>query len=184
MVNLGILSDTHIPDRARVLPLRLLEIFRSESVDAILHAGDVCIPGVLRELEQIAPVYAVRGNRDIYALHHLPLQLVLNFEGYKVGMVHGHGRLHEYLSDKAHYLVSGLQEGRFRTRLIKALPGVNVMVFGHLHRRFYEWEQGMLLLNPGSACCPDWYSGNPPGMAILHLQAGSPIEGEFFDLRQ
>jgi hypothetical protein len=181
MATLGILSDTHIPDRAKSLPPRLLEIFRG--VDAILHAGDVCIPSVLQELEEIAPVYAVRGNRDLYSLPHLPSQLVLNFEGFKVGMVHGHGRFGEYLSDKAHFLVYGLQEDRYRKRVIKALPGVHVMVFGHLHRRFYEWVQGALLLNPGSACCPDGHRGNPPSLALLHLDAGGRIEGEFFDLR-
>jgi len=182
MATLGILSDTHIPDRARELPPRLLEIFRSEGVDTILHAGDICIPGVLQELEEIAPVYAVRGNRDIYALRHLPMQLVMTFEGYKVGMVHGHGGLRDYLSDKARIMVYGINENRYRKRVIKALSGVNVMVFGHLHRRFYEWTQGVLLLNPGSACCPDWHSGNPAGVAVLHLEPGGRSEAEFFNL--
>jgi uncharacterized protein len=183
MAALGVLSDTHIPDRARELPPRLLEIFRSAQVDAILHAGDICAPSVIQELEKIAPVHAVRGNRDIYTLRHLPVQVTLTFAGFKVGMVHGHGRLHNYLADKAHFLAFGLQEERYRKRVIKALPGVDVMVFGHLHRRIYEWVEGVLLLNPGSACCPDGHSGNPPSVAVLRLMLGSRPEVDFFNLR-
>jgi uncharacterized protein len=184
MAALGILADSHIPDRARVLPPRLLEIFRSEKVDAILHAGDICAPSVLQELEAIAPVHAVRGNRDIYTLRHLPAQIILPFAGYKVGMVHGHGRLHNYLSDKAHNLVFGIQEDHYKKRVIEALPGVDVMVFGHLHRRIYEWVEGVLLLNPGSACCPDGHFGNPPSVIVLHLMPGSQPDVEFIDIRR
>lgn len=182
MVTLGILADTHIPERVRGLSPRLLAIFRTEAVSAILHAGDICVPSVLIELEQIAPVYAVRGNRDIYTLRHLPAKVVLSFEGYQVGMTHGHGRLREYLVDKADILIHGIRENRYCRRVMEALPGVNVLVFGHLHRRIYEWAQGVLLINPGSACCPDWRTGSPPSAALLRLQAGGKIEGEFFDL--
>jgi uncharacterized protein len=183
MAVLGVLSDTHIPDRARELPPRVLAIFRSEGVEGILHAGDICAASVLQALEQVAPVYAVRGNRDIYTLRRLPAQVILPFAGFKIGMVHGHGRLPNYLADKAHFLIFGLQEDRFKKRVIKALPDVDVMVFGHLHRRIYEWVGGVLLLNPGSACCPDGHHGNPPSVAVLRLMPGSRPEVEFFDLR-
>jgi putative phosphoesterase len=183
MAVLGILSDTHIPDRARNLPPRVLDIFHSTGVEAILHAGDICTLSVLQELGQVAPVHAVCGNRDIYTLRHLPAQIILPFAGFKVGMVHGHGRLSDYLSDKAHFLAFGVQEERYKKRVIKALPGVDVMVFGHLHRRIYEWVQGVLLLNPGSACCPDGHSGNPPSVVVLRLVPGSRPDVEFIDLR-
>ena len=183
MAVLGVLSDTHIPDRARQLPRRALEVFRSASVEAILHAGDISTPGVLQELEQVAPVHAVRGNRDIYTLRHLPAQVILTYDGFKVGMLHGHGRLHTYLADKAYNLVYGIQEERYKQRVIEALPGVDVMIFGHLHRRIIEWVGGVLLLNPGSACCPDGHSGNPPSVVVLCLQPSIRPEVEFFDLR-
>jgi putative phosphoesterase len=183
MAVLGVLSDTHIPDRARLLSPRALEVFRSTSVAAILHAGDISTAGVLQELGQIAPVYAVRGNRDIYTLRHLPAQVILTFDGFKVGMVHGHGRLHNYLVDKARILVFGIQEAHYKQRVIEALPGVDVMIFGHLHRRIREWVGGVLLLNPGSACCPDGHSGNPPSVVVLRLVPGSRPDVQFFDLR-
>jgi putative phosphoesterase len=39
---IGLISDTHIPDRARQLPDNVLEAFKD--VDLILHAGDLTSP--------------------------------------------------------------------------------------------------------------------------------------------
>ena len=69
MVTLGVVTDSHVPDRMRALPDALWPALAG--VDAILHAGDVCVPRVLAALEQVAPVYAVAGNRDIFL--RLPL---------------------------------------------------------------------------------------------------------------
>ena len=64
MITLGVVADTHVPDRARQINPDLLRVLRQAQVQAILHAGDVCSQVVLDQLGQIAPVYAVRGNRD------------------------------------------------------------------------------------------------------------------------
>jgi hypothetical protein len=181
-ITLGILSDTHIPDRSIALHPKVLETFRSAQVGAILHAGDISTPPVLMQLGEIAPVYAVRGNRDIYALPHLPAQLTLSFNGVKVGLVHGHGRLRDYLIDKARILFVGVQQGHYRRRVLQTLPDVDVVIFGHLHQRIQKQVAGKLLLNPGSTCCPDRKHGHPPGAALLHLEAGGKIECEFLDL--
>jgi len=55
---IGLISDTHIPDRARELPEKVIEAF--ENVELIIHAGDLTSPKVIEELENIAPVMAVR----------------------------------------------------------------------------------------------------------------------------
>jgi predicted phosphodiesterase len=44
VVRLGVVTDTHIPDRMRHLPQAALD--RLAGVDAILHAGDVSTRGV------------------------------------------------------------------------------------------------------------------------------------------
>ena len=59
---IGLISDTHIPDRAKVLPQKVIEAFND--VELILHAGDLTSPRVIEELEDIAPVMAVQGNMD------------------------------------------------------------------------------------------------------------------------
>jgi predicted phosphodiesterase len=66
MTILGVLADTHIPDRVPGLNPRVLKIFQQARVSEILHAGDVSIPQVLEELRQVAPVSVVQGNRDFF----------------------------------------------------------------------------------------------------------------------
>lgn len=53
----GIISDTH-----GSLPDGVFDAFAG--VDYIIHAGDICAPSVLWELEGIAPVFACLGNND------------------------------------------------------------------------------------------------------------------------
>ena len=61
-MRIGVLSDTHIPTRARCLPPEIFTVFKN--VELILHAGDLVDPLVLSELETLAPVQAVAGNMD------------------------------------------------------------------------------------------------------------------------
>ena len=56
-MRIGILSDTHGLLRPQVLPAL-------KGVDRILHLGDVGKLSILKELETIAPVTAIRGNVD------------------------------------------------------------------------------------------------------------------------
>lgn len=53
----GILSDTH-----GVLPQAAFA--ELADCDHIVHAGDICDPSILSELETLAPVTAVLGNND------------------------------------------------------------------------------------------------------------------------
>lgn len=175
-LTLGVLSDTHIPDRARELDPQVGEIFRGAAVRAILHAGDVSTPAVLERLAQIAPVYAVRGNRDWVALRHLPTLLRLTFDGVEIGLAHGHGRWWEYWGDKPVYLVKGFEMKRFYPRLAAAFPTAKALVFGHVHRPVNEMVAGRLVFNPGTVCCPDG-DGIPRSVGLLHIEAGS-VYGE------
>ena len=59
---IGLISDTHIPDRAKEIPEKVFEAF--SEVDLIMHAGDLTSPKVIDDLEQIAPVMAIQGNMD------------------------------------------------------------------------------------------------------------------------
>ena len=53
----GLISDTHGTLRPRAYNALA-------DCDAIIHAGDIGSPGILTELETLAPVYAVLGNND------------------------------------------------------------------------------------------------------------------------
>jgi len=147
MLTLGVIADTHIPDRMRALPAELLE--KLAGVNAILHAGDVSIPSVLKTLEQIAPVYAVAGNRDLL-MRHLPKDLVLTFENVRLGLTHGHGGWRGYLSEKVLAYRDGYQLARYQQRVRTRFGAVQVIVFGHSHRAVNERREGVLFFNPGS----------------------------------
>ena len=78
MPTLGIITDTHVPQRIKALPPRVFEVFRG--VDRILHAGDINSRRVLDQLAEIAPVDAVAGNADLFR-HGLPLTRVIEVDG-------------------------------------------------------------------------------------------------------
>jgi uncharacterized protein len=181
MTTLGILSDTHIPDRVPELDVKILQTFRKAGVAAILHAGDVSVPRVIEELEQIAPVHAVRGNRDIFYLKQLPLQVKLNIDGVSIGMTHGHGTFSRYMIDKLQRAVVGKYAGKYVRRMLATFPTVDVIVFGHLHVPCNFRIDGKLLFNPGSTSYP-FPRSYPPTFGLLHLEPGKEPRGEIIEI--
>ncbi len=168
-MTLGVVADTHVPDRARSLPARVLDVFRQAHVHAILHAGDVVHPRVLHTLAAIAPVHAVRGNRDVYFLRSLPARWEGRFEGITVGMMHGHGTWRQYFADKWHHFRHGVPFSRFERRALAAFPHADVVVFGHTHYPVCRWVGARLLCNPGSPVRPI-FRHLPPSVALLHIE--------------
>ncbi len=181
MTILGVLADTHIPDRVPELDERLLQRFTEAGVSTILHAGDVSVPRVLRQLEQIAPVYAVKGNRDIFALRQLPMQVRLKIEGFSIGMAHGHGSFSLYVLDRFHRDIHGRMVERYLRRMLQGFPDADVIVFGHLHVPCSFQLDGKLLFNPGSASYP-WPRSDPATFGLLYLEQGKPPRGEIIEL--
>jgi putative phosphoesterase len=156
-MRVGVLSDTHIPSRAPGIPSRVVEVF--DGVDLILHAGDVSVRAALDDLAALAPVHAVAGNIDDPSLQaQLPAQLRLDLGGVTVGMLHD----------------SGPSKGR-RERMRRRFPGARVVVFGHSHMPVVEDRDGLMLLNPGSACDPR--RAKVPTVAILEI-AGGEVSAE------
>lgn len=140
---LGIISDTHgVLDPRAVAAL--------QEVDAIAHAGDVCAPIVLRELESIgAPVYAVAGNMDPddWPGGDLPSLVRFTLAGVRFLVIHDLGRLGPIPDD------------------------VDVVICGHTHRPREEWHGRVLVLNPGSATSPR--SMPSPSIALLEVESAS-----------
>jgi len=134
---IGLISDTHIPDRAKEIPEKVFEAF--SEVDLIMHAGDLTSPKVIDDLEQIAPVMAIQGNMDRARGIDLPTAKVIEAEGLKIGIVHGE----VYPRADTQQLVY----------LAKELD-VNILVSGHSHQPKIEQTDGVLLLNPGSPIVP------------------------------
>ena len=183
MQTIGVIADTHIPDRVRRLPQAALDVFAEAKVDAILHAGDISLRHVLKQLGQIAPVHAVRGNRDLLIPYGLPMHRTLQFEGVTVGLTHGHGSWRAYLGDKVRYLILG--PGNFRIyeqRVLRIFPDVDIVIFGHNHAPLNDQRDHRLLFNPGSPTRPNpWLDGIPPSVGLLHID-GLKFKAEIVSL--
>ncbi len=134
---IGLISDTHIPDRARVLPQNVIDAF--SDVELIIHAGDLTSMSVIEELERIAPVMAVQGNMDRASGLDLPKAKVIEAEGLRIGVIHGEVYPRAD-SDQLLYLAKELD--------------VDILVSGHSHQPKIEQKEGKLLLNPGSPIVP------------------------------
>ena len=182
-VTLGLIADTHVPDRSRGLHAGVLPAFRRAGVTMILHAGDIAIPHVLAELEQAAPVLAVRGNRDWFGFRDLPFHRTIPVGEVRIGLTHGHGSWGQYVGDKLRYLLRGPQSfDFFMDRAISLMQDtdVDVIVFGHNHEPMIKQIGGMLVVNPGSACCQA-LAGRPPTVALLHVN-GEQVRAEIVEL--
>jgi putative phosphoesterase len=122
-VRVGLISDTHNLLRPEVLA------FLAGS-DHIVHAGDICAPGVLEALVAIAPVTAVRGNND----HGAWASGIRETELFQLGGVFVYA-IHDLAA----------------LDIEPAAAGVQVVVSGHSHRPLVERRGGVLYVNPGSA---------------------------------
>ena len=120
---IGVISDTHgqLSDRA---------IKALNGSDAIIHAGDVGSPDIIRTLEEIAPVYAVRGNTDRGTwAENLPMYQLVE------------------IGDKLFYVLHNID-------LLDVDPGsmgIDAVIYGHSHLPKEEIRRGVLYFNPGSA---------------------------------
>lgn len=131
-MNLGIVSDTHIPDIIGEVPDWIISGLAD--CDLIIHAGDITSSEVLTELKEIAPVKAVQGNCDGPELSEsLKLSRQFEIEGTSIALTHGH-----------------IIKGELITGLTYSFPDADLIIFGHTHNAFHQEIGGQLLLNPGS----------------------------------
>jgi uncharacterized protein len=153
-VKIGVISDTH-----DFLDPKIPKIF--SGVRHILHAGDIGSNWITFQLEQIAPVTAVRGNTDLGSSFR---------ETETVELAGKKFLIHHIVS--AHALAD-----KFKFLIARVRP--DVVVFGHTHKKFCETIDGILFFNPG-------YSGKPKlgterSIAIFHCDENG-IRHEFIPL--
>lgn len=148
-----ILGDTHVPDLLPMLPDELIQRIRAQQPDLILHTGDVSSRKVLQQLEEIAPVQAVQGNRDFFFGLKLPKRIQLEINGVSIGLAHGHFSLWRYLVDLIRFmLLQHHVDYRYYQRLMqKTFPAVDLILYGHTHIQIDEVMEGQRYINPGAA---------------------------------
>jgi putative phosphoesterase len=185
LLTVGVVADTHIPDRAPSLPPGLIESLINAGVGHIFHAGDVCTQRVLDELNKVAPVSAVRGNRDFLFNPALPMSLELELEGVRFGLLHGHGGMRRYWLDKLGYIVKGYDIERYRRVAELTCPQAQVWIYGHSHHPENIWIDGHLVFNPGAAT--GFHLGSNdyfPSFGLLRVYPGGHVEGEIIHLER
>jgi putative phosphoesterase len=128
-----LISDTHVPVRARTLPSQVWD--EVERADVVVHAGDWVDVRLLDELEERAhQVVGVVGNNDGPRLRaRLPEVARQTLAGVRVAVVHE----------------TGARQGRER-RALERFPDTDLLVFGHSHIPWDTSTGGLRLLNPGS----------------------------------
>lgn len=159
---IGLISDTHIPDRASSIPKKVFETF--EDVDMILHAGDLTSMEVLRKLNEIAPTTAIQGNTDRYNGLNLPVAKTIEVNGLKIGLIHGevHPRAD---TQQLLYLAKELD--------------VDILVTGHSHQPKIEQVEDKLLLNPGSPTVPRLADRT---VMLLEIDEGKNVDVELIKI--
>jgi putative phosphoesterase len=177
---LGLVSDTHMPQRCDALPPGIFEALRG--VDLLLHAGDVGELWVLDQLGAIAPVVAVHGNDDSAdAQRELPGQQVVVAGGTRVLLCHSHypDRAQEMASRQGDELPPKLA----RVAGLAAGAGASVLVFGHWHIPLVHELDGVVMVNPGAIGTPNETTRQlRQSVARLTLQPGQRPGVEHVDL--
>ena len=128
-----IVSDTH--GRHGGLDRALQE---AGNIDMLIHLGDV--EGGETYIDAVADCekHIIRGNNDFFS--ELPREEEFCIGSHKVFITHGHAY---YVSLDPEYI---REEGKAR--------GAEIVMFGHTHRPFFEDDNGIIVLNPGSLPFP------------------------------
>ena len=137
---IAVLSDTHGLLRPEVLSA-------ISGCDAIIHGGDINKPEIIERLQEIAPVYVVRGNNDKEWAEYLPVTLTFQIEDCRFFLVHN------------------------KKEVPKILTGIDAVIFGHSHKYFEQTIDGRLWLNPGS--CGRRRFDQEITLAILTVDGGT-----------
>ncbi len=138
-----------------------LRAVQEEMPDMILFLGDG-----LGDAKKVAnkfpkiPMRCVRGNCDFDS--NVPAEDVLETEGHRIFFTHGN----RYNVKSEYTTIAAAAKEK----------GADAVLFGHTHRLYYTYHNGLAILNPGSI-------GNPPykipaSAGVLIVKEGGPVKIE------
>lgn len=149
---IGVISDTHGLVRPEVIKVL-------KDTDLIIHAGDVGTPEVIKILQSVAPVIAVRGNMDTgnWATELLKHEIV-KIGGISLLILHDAGELD----------------------INPAAASFSAVISGHTHIPSVKEQNGVLFLNPGSAGQRRFKL--PVSIALLNVK-GNSLDAELIEIK-
>jgi len=134
-MRIGVIADTHIPDRAMQIPKQVLDDFKN--ADMLIHAGDLVELSVIETMKKACPdVKVVCGNMDgLEVRKAFPEKEIIKVGNYKIGIIHGYGPPNK--------LIDTLNE-------VFKNDTVDMIVYGHSHIGVVENIGNIIYFNPGS----------------------------------
>ena len=142
-----IISDTH---GRRANLEEVLE--REESLDMLIHLGDVEEDDDYIEAVADYPTHIIAGNNDYFSF--LSKEKEIKIGKYKVWITHGHN-----------YYVS-MDTKRLRQEAVAR--GVDIVMFGHTHKPYIDADGDLIVINPGSLSYPR-QDGRKPSYIIMEI---------------
>ena len=154
-----VLADTHLPRKGRTLPQRVLS--ELERADIIIHLGDFTEISVARMLQSHARLAGVHGNNDCPEIcAQFPATRQLTLGGQTLALLHGH------------------LGGGTALQAARKVTGSTAVLFGHSHRPYCSWVDGILFFNPGSPTDRRW----SPSRSFGLMEIGEVIEARIVHL--
>lgn len=142
-----VVSDTH--GHTKNLE-RVLE--KVGDIDLFIHCGD--LEGgedYIRALAEV-PCYMVAGNNDWFS--DLQREMEISVDDYRIWITHGNNY--------------GASMGPERLLEEAAARNVDVVMYGHTHRPLIEYQDNIVIVNPGSLSYPR-QNGRKPSYLIMEI---------------
>lgn len=141
-------------------------VLRHPDADMFIHLGDgeseyqlLC-----RNMPEVADKFRyIKGNCD-YGSEAPLTQTIDLMPGHRVFATHGH---HYRVNSTLDYLEQAALE-----------EGCDIALYGHTHVSQCTYENGIYVMNPGSASCPR--DGNPPSYGILDVSSAGVMTNVVF----
>ena len=133
-------------------------IEKEKDIKNIIFLGDG-----LRDIDKAKIDYpdrnfiCVKGNCDVYAKE--ASMDILSIEGHKVLITHGDG--------------FDVKSSKLGLRRAAIGLGADIALYGHTHRQYYEYMDGLYIFCPGSVA-PEAASGFCPSYGIMDFSEGYP----------
>lgn len=142
-----IVSDTHRKHYNLEMALR-----KEKPLDLLVHLGDA--EGEEDYIQAVAecPLEVVAGNCDFFS--SLQSEMILKIGKYRVLVTHGH-----------YYCVNA---GIDHIKKEAVGRNADVVMFGHTHRPFINYDRDIITMNPGSISFPR-QEGKKPSYIIMNI---------------